>query len=206
MNQRIYETCQVEGCDRKHKARGYCAVHYQHWKRGVPVRAGAIKTRDSHPPERCTETECQDPVKAKGLCKMHYARLLRHGHTRYRDRKTVPVACSEVGCESHAYSKGLCHQHWQRQKINRTKYGITSERVAEMLKEQDGKCAICGNVEHWRHPLSGRGQPLSVDHNHETGDVRGLLCNSCNRGLGLFGDSPERLRAAAAYLERHRST
>lgn len=74
-------------------------------------------------------------------------------------------------------------------------YGLTTSQYDELLAEQDGKCAICGNVE-----AGAWGGRLPVDHDHVTGDVRGLLCHSCNGGLGQFGDDPERLLAAAAYL------
>lgn len=204
MVQRIFETCQVEGCTRPHKARGYCQAHYQHYKRGVPIRA-EIKERDTQPPEHCTAEEgCTNPVKARGLCFVHYQRRLRHGHTRYTDRKRPPKICATEGCDSHVYAKGHCHQHYQRRKLTAQKYGVSPERLAEMLKEQDGKCAICGEAEDREHHLSGRTQPLSVDHDHTTGAVRALLCNRCNRGIGMFQDDPEIIRRAIAYLDRHR--
>lgn len=56
-----------------------------------------------------------------------------------------------------------------------------------------GKCAICGSS-----------YRLHIDHDHKTGQLRGLLCHFCNTGLGHFRDSPERLRAAIAYLMKHR--
>lgn len=62
-----------------------------------------------------------------------------------------------------------------------------------MLENQNGVCAICSNVD-----KSGRA--LAIDHDHKTGFVRGLLCGSCNRGLGLFRDNPEILLKAAKYL------
>jgi len=71
------------------------------------------------------------------------------------------------------------------------KYGVSLERYAEMLKAQDGRCAVC------RAPERG---VFNVDHDHATGRVRGLLCNSCNRMIGHSHDSPERLMAAARYL------
>ncbi len=75
-------------------------------------------------------------------------------------------------------------------------YGITVERYEEMLAQQNGGCAVCGATE------SGdpRRPALHVDHCHETGAIRGLLCMPCNNGLGMFADSPSRLQAAAAYL------
>lgn len=79
------------------------------------------------------------------------------------------------------------HRPFQR------KYGATTEEIESMFKQQSGKCAICGGQ-------SSAGRRLSIDHDHETGQIRGLLCDKCNRGLGLFGDSPELMREAAAYL------
>lgn len=76
-------------------------------------------------------------------------------------------------------------------------FGITVEQYDAMLEEQGHVCAICKQPER-----SKRYVRLCVDHCHATGGNRGLLCNRCNRGVGLFGDSPENLRSAARYLER----
>lgn len=78
-------------------------------------------------------------------------------------------------------------------------YGITPERYLEMADQQDGKCAICRRPERDLYP-NGDLKNLSVDHDHETGKVRGLLCRPCNVGMGNLGDSAERLTAAARYL------
>jgi len=69
-------------------------------------------------------------------------------------------------------------------------YGITVDDYNKMLEEQGGRCVICtdDNV------------PLAVDHNHDTGEVRGLLCRKCNSGLGMFKDNDLLLIAAAGYL------
>lgn len=63
-----------------------------------------------------------------------------------------------------------------------------------MLKEQNNRCAICSH-----HPK--RAADLVIDHNHKTGEVRGLLCSKCNTALGMFRDSPLVLEAALDYLE-----
>lgn len=81
-------------------------------------------------------------------------------------------------------------------------YGITPEIHAAMLAEQGGKCAICGEDEKSQHWRNGTPFRLSVDHCHATGKVRGLLCQRCNRAIGLFGDSSDLLRKAIGYLER----
>lgn len=77
------------------------------------------------------------------------------------------------------------------------KYGITIEDRDLILAKQDSKCAICKSP----HPNRKNTRNFCVDHNHETGKVRGLLCQSCNRGLGLLKDSKEILLRAVRYLE-----
>lgn len=69
-----------------------------------------------------------------------------------------------------------------------------------MLSQQGGVCAICGSGPDGQGPS---GQTLNVDHDHATGKVRGLLCRTCNRGIGLFYDDADRVMAAAAYLLAH---
>jgi Autographiviridae endonuclease VII len=83
----------------------------------------------------------------------------------------------------------------QRRWMLKQEYGITLETYEWMWREQDGLCAICGQPER-------DNKSLSVDHNHKTDEIRGLLCDRCNTGLGKFDDDPSRFRAAAEYLER----
>lgn len=84
----------------------------------------------------------------------------------------------------------------QREWNLRTTYGIGQADYERMLLEQDGHCATCAVTEDESH----RGR-LHVDHDHATGEVRGLLCANCNRAIGLAADSPSRLRRMADYLE-----
>jgi hypothetical protein len=78
-------------------------------------------------------------------------------------------------------------------------YGINRTEFNRMLVAQEGKCAICGHV-----PTGEvRDKVLHVDHDHETGAVRQLLCTKCNTGLGAFRDDVERLRKAIDYLRKH---
>ncbi len=79
-------------------------------------------------------------------------------------------------------------------------FNLTIEQYNEMLLAQNNLCLICKNPE--TIAINGLIQSLSVDHDHKTGKIRGLLCGHCNRGLGLYKDSPELLREAALYLER----
>jgi hypothetical protein len=84
-------------------------------------------------------------------------------------------------------------------------FNLTIEDYENLLEEQEGKCAICGVTEN-KTVGTMKTHNFCVDHDHETGKVRGLLCNNCNRGLGLLKDSEELLRKAARYVENYRET
>lgn len=88
-----------------------------------------------------------------------------------------------------------------RERRLRTVYGLEVDVYEAMLFTQGGVCAICSSP-----PAGGKNAAacLHVDHDHDTGKVRALLCNGCNRGMGYMNDSPERLRAAADYIEKHK--
>lgn len=79
------------------------------------------------------------------------------------------------------------------------KYGLTIEDYDAKVLEQGGKCKICDKPE----SPTWYGGRLSVDHNHKTGKVRGLLCNNCNNLLGRSLENPELLKKAALYLESY---
>ena len=197
--QRLHDTCTVDGCARPHKSRGYCQTHYMQFRRGVAITpVFATRVRDKLP--ECQEAGCHEPVKSRGMCHMHYQRYLRHGHTRYRDRKREPKICSIPGCDNILYANTVCHAHyikarrWQR-------YGIDALVYIDMLAKQGGGCAICGRSESATDGASGKIRDLSIDHCHTTNVVRGLLCSACNRGIGLLQDNPDTLRKAAAYLD-----
>lgn len=72
----------------------------------------------------------------------------------------------------------------------RKAYKITQAVWDALYDQQDGRCAICGRDD----------RDLVVDHNHGDGTIRGLLCSNCNTGIGLLGDDPDVLDAAAEYL------
>lgn len=81
------------------------------------------------------------------------------------------------------------------------KFGITFEEYQAKHVAQGGVCAICSQPE--TATRSGKDLLLAVDHCHDTGQIRDLLCSNCNRALGCFMDDSERMRKAAAYVERH---
>lgn len=98
-------------------------------------------------------------------------------------------------------ARGLCTECYNNLPENKArnietrrlrKYGLSESEYEAMLKAQNHKCAICGDT------------PTAVDHDHGTGEVRGLLCRMCNTGLGHFKDDPAALRTAANYLEERK--
>jgi hypothetical protein len=78
------------------------------------------------------------------------------------------------------------------------KYGMTHDDYERMLVEQDHKCAVCGIDA--KHSENSR---LCVDHDHDTGEVRGLLCKKCNQAIGLLQDNADFCDAAGRYLRLH---
>ncbi len=90
--------------------------------------------------------------------------------------------------------------HRQRTRKSQLKlaYGLTPEDYEVMLQAQNNACAICKTS-----TPTGKWKVFAVDHCHHTMKVRGLLCNECNRGMGLLRDSAKLLRAAADYLDQY---
>lgn len=96
-------------------------------------------------------------------------------------------------CRSATFRESYNTDPQKRDQQYRKKYGITVAEYEEMFAAQQGCCMICNR------PDVG-GKRLNVDHDHDTGQARGLLCRACNRGIGMFGDDPELVMAAADYL------
>lgn len=88
-------------------------------------------------------------------------------------------------------------ERYQKMKVHQRlkKFGITADEYDLLRASQNFSCAICGE-----HESNSRDGVLMVDHSHETGRVRGLLCNHCNLGLGHFRDNPVIVLKAANYL------
>lgn len=84
-------------------------------------------------------------------------------------------------------------RNYNRMVSLRKLYGMSLEEYENIMERQDGGCAICG-----RKPGSKRKH--HVDHDHETGKIRGILCSQCNTGLGMFSDDIEKMKTACIYL------
>lgn len=156
----------------------------------------------------CRAPGCERVTRAKELCTTHLARFNRWGtfelperpkptlDTCHRCERALPPEAfpnpRERVCAS---CLPLLKQERRLKRLSRA--NSVRQSVAEMREAQGGRCAIC----QVREEDAGR-KGLSLDHDHRTGAVRGLLCGRCNCALGLFKDDPARMLAAIAYLER----
>lgn len=140
-----------------------------------------MKTTRTH--KRCPKCELDLPVSNYGL--RANGKWLR-SYCRPCESKTQLAFQTENPAEPETYWR----QHLQR------KYKMTVEDYDDLLEEQEGKCGICGTTD----PGTSKTR-FSVDHDHRTRKVRGLLCSKCNIALGGLGDTIERLEKAVAYLK-----
>lgn len=120
--------------------------------------------------------------------------------------KSYCKSCWIVICNERRRIKGRTETPEQNRKWNlKSKFGLSMAEYDEMLKAQNGVCAICAAPETAKSTSTERDKKrLSVDHNHTTGKVRGLLCSMCNSAIGKLKDDPEIIRRAANYIERTR--
>lgn len=179
--------CSREGCERRlhsDNKTGRCSPH------NIPLATGR---------RVCTIEECKitlDPRNTIGRCAKH------------RSKSWTARECGYDGCDKKLRDKnlhGFCQEHaydYRRDYMLRHHYGITVAEYDAMLAEQDGRCYLCGVPP--KAGAKGSAGMLHVDHCHATSIVRRLLCLHCNRGLGAFFDSPDLMRAAAAYVEAFR--
>lgn len=127
---------------------------------------------------------CKECGETKALAAFHRNSRMKDG------RLNSCSKCRRYRCEPQNAEK-------KRARQLKSLYGITLEQYDSLLKLQNGYCAICQRPETRR--LRGKVRPLAVDHDHETGRVRGLLCGHCNSGIGYFKENPRLLKVAAGY-------
>lgn len=165
----------------------------------------------------CSEVECESKVLTRGLCSKHYQQARRNGSLPLLDQKVSLVKkhrlanidreagtadCSMCGPKVEIRVRATrapeCRARHELSKIktpsrrNRyiQRYNLSVPARRKMEETQQGACLICGT----------KPERLVVDHCHKTGRVRGLLCNSCNLGIGFLRDNPATALAAASYL------
>lgn len=183
-------------------------------------RAYQRQYRDEHPQKKRNDvaryhdriaTGCcgycdQPPMPGKKLCAVHLEKG-RANNERQRRKHSARWAAEKKATRAARRSLGLCslcgkpvkpghsmcsvHLENQRTRNRKRHYGLTTEEWNTLFAEQNGLCAICFNPD-----------PLDVDHDHRSKKVRGLLCQKCNKALGLFHDSLDVLRSALTYCEK----
>lgn len=136
-----------------------------------------------------------NPEKFEGSCKVCKTKYKRE---HYQSNKQKYRENRKIYYELHKDAIHSYKVNWQRSNPDKVKnsqlwheYKIRLEEYNIILLSQNGVCKICKQTS---------SQTLAVDHDHNTGKIRGLLCKSCNTGLGLFEDSIERLKNAIEYL------
>lgn len=114
-----------------------------------------------------------------------------------RYRSSCKECTRKDNLERYYRKGGKSAQAHRARKFNLKQYGLTVEQYDALFEKQQGKCAICATEEPSRNKSNYR---LFVDHCHDTGKVRGLLCHHCNVGLGHFKDNWQLLTKAIEYL------
>ena len=148
---------------------------------------------------------CNKKTSRMGLCQQHYRRK-SEGKTDWQlpleKRIKSDDSCAVANCDRKVISRGLCRPHYRL----KGRFNLSDNKIAELYLNPI--CSICGI------PESPEFKMHAVDHNHSCCParsgcekcVRGLLCNNCNRAIGLFEDNPIRLQAAINYLSKYNLT
>lgn len=198
-NMRNTGLCSVEGCLNQSFAKGLCPHHYEKAQHPLKTIWKIIRSRNPGgfpEPWAAFEAFLAD-VGARPSPKHQ---LRRHNSDVAYSKDNV-FWLAPVGYNADAMPHSPVAGYAREWHLMR-KFKITGEQYAALLNAQGGGCGACGGKETHVYP-SGKLKDLSVDHDHDTGEVRGLLCFNCNQGIGRFKNDPNVLRAAADYLERH---
>jgi hypothetical protein len=136
--------------------------------------------------------QCVDCKKYKNLNNFYFA-----------NKRTgiLTSTCKECN-KKRATNFGRKHPEKRKNSYLKHKYGITLEQHKQMLKESNGLCEICGKEE-IRKGIKGKVINLSIDHNHQSGKIRGLLCQNCNSSLGALKEDIKILENMINYLKKY---
>lgn len=170
-------------------------------------KAEAMRAKRADPETRATLNARQRELAQRPEAKRKQAERLKDWksknseqvaayHKQWREENAEHVAnYSKTYMAEYLAREEVQVQTWRRNLWRN--YRMTDAEFNELWNAQSGQCAIC-SVE--LLPRGRQPNAVAVDHNHDTGAVRGLLCRACNHGLGLFYDSPTILQSAAKYL------
>lgn len=220
-----FGTCTAEGCDREKRSLGLCQKHYAMQRlHGRTERVNTGQKR-SHP----LYSIWFERKQRGSLCEAwasdfwtfvdgvgdrpsptHLLRPLRHAEPYAPDNFEWLAALKREKGETRETFNARKWQsrrervpHFEPQRWLKRKYGLSPEQFSKIMERQDGKCAICDQPETRLNPKTQAPQALAVDHCHDHGHVRELLCWRCNTTLGKAEHSVELLQAMIRYLRRH---
>ena len=171
-------TCITEGCSRSARAKTKagkcqsCQSTESYHRKNPDAPYRPIGFHGKWKGKKC---ECGKRVHSKGLC---------------------------AGCYSKTFPPRKSTSRENRARRIKNRYGITLEQYEAMVIERDNRCDVCGQEPDSSNVRAHWNGKLCIDHCHDTGKVRGLLCNDCNLAVG-YGKIPETLYKAAEYLRIH---
>lgn len=213
---KTYDTCSFDGCSDLGRylvstPDPLCGGHYAQQYRGKSLTPIDRRPRLTHldwPDRRsdglCAAHGCELSSHARGLCRSHYSQI-RKGHqltplnhwNKIIDGHKVCGVCGENKPVTSYGKHGGRIQHMclscRRVDSRMRAYGLTRDEVFAL--SELSHCEACGA------DIDSDTRNHHVDHCHETGRVRGVLCHGCNTALGLTGENPETLRRLAEYIE-----
>ncbi len=219
--------CGADGCAGFAVKRGLCDRHYRRFHdHGTTDKVRAPSAEGRHPEYKnwlhrrthgllCErwqnfwtflEDVGERPSQRHRLQRLDETSLLGPSNFEWREKK-LPISFEMNTKEGRvAYQRArraVTPEYWVGSNLKRY-YGLTREQYDVLLEKQGGGCALCGVAQDIGE--DGKPQMLAVDHNHATGEIRGLLCRTHNLVLGHVQDDASILRKAADYLEQDRHT
>lgn len=216
--------CVIDGCERLSVSKGMCGKHYRaEWERARDLRTDLPNGKRRHHLylvwfERKQRGSIGEPwldfdtfVAGVGErpSEDHYLdrpnRKLPYGADNFVWLLHIKRQKGETNKEFWArkwQSRRAAHPLFERHRHLARNFGLSADRYEEMSAAQNDCCAICGNPETRKHHSTGETVALSVDHDHDTGMVRDLLCWRCNATIGRAEESVQLLESMIAYLRK----
>ncbi len=206
--------CGVPAISRKHGA--LCSKHYQREYRGFNPEECEVNQDWIE----CSVIDCPHPVDSKGLCRYHGS-MARRGKLEAPSGMKVRDICSVSGCDERQEARGVCHTHYCQMRY----YGLedidSPECAVDGCVSTGGWSTFCtkhlalvkkynlsldeinriSGVTECENPGCHNTKRLHIDHDHTTGEVRGVLCGTCNAALGMLSEDESRIMGLIQYMK-----
>lgn len=195
--------CNYIYCDNeKIRARGLCSIHWNYEQYGSCSNGCVMPASNS-------KGWCANCVKRNGPpSRRNVGNLLNNDKEKYCSRCKTVFPIDEFFKSGHRNRCTSCQAWVKRDTYLKKNYGIDTKKYEEMLKLSNNGCYICGKTKE-----QNNNKYLSVDHNHACCNtnkgccgkcVRGILCDTCNRAVGLLQDNPKNAMAVAKYIQNNK--